>query len=550
MMDLLPVVQDGTSPWHGASYERYAEAHHLVPETVAYTRDRARETQDLRLRIRYLEFALRRCEPQTGRAWIDLQRELLAAYREYIDGCRTGAAHDPHAGVHIYDALTRVRALLAVRGVVPEIEAPGWAKWIFDLAGDSRTLAGDTGFKGRWVADYLDVMRSLPATATSQDLRENALGLLLEAARHYESSPMLHYIEQAIVQIEADLRKYWGESDTHRPMIRRQFEAVLRCARMHRNNGSNLVASEFFRQAREIAESERQYFSDAEIANLGRSMQEAIHAGTAEFTRFHIEIQIPNDLVNYIRETPELTVQAIVSEAGTAIPNRARIRKDVEEGNQVAPLQAMIGRTIVGPGKVVGQTTGPDGNVELDVDFRAVLQTQALGSGVAAAIQKAAAQIALTPEHLVVPLAPLALEEGSLELMRHGFGRLIAGDPISAVHLLVPRVEDVLRQHLTKVGFDTTKYRAQEARTDDATFGGLMHAELSDGRTVRDYLGADLWEQIDSLFARQTGPNLRNEFAHGLARPRHCTPTVAGLVILVLYQLAAVAARGWSPSPS
>ena len=109
----------------------------------------------------------------------------------------------------------------------------------------------------------------------------NSLRLLLDAAKHYESSPMLHYIELAIIKVEADLRKYWGESDTHRPMIRRQFEAVLRCARMHRNNGSNLVASEFFRQARELAERERQYFTDAEIADLGRSMQEAIHAGIA-----------------------------------------------------------------------------------------------------------------------------------------------------------------------------------------------------------------------------------------------------------------------------
>ena len=171
MMDLLPVVQDGTSPWHGATYEHYAEVHHLVLETVAYARDRARETHDLRLRIRYLEFALRRCEPQTGRTWIDLQRELLVAYREYVDGCRTGSARDPYTGVHIYDALTRVRALLAVRGVVPEVEAPGWATWIFELADGSRALPGDTGFKHRWVADYLDVLRSLPSAATSQDLR-------------------------------------------------------------------------------------------------------------------------------------------------------------------------------------------------------------------------------------------------------------------------------------------------------------------------------------------------------------------------------------------
>ena len=34
----------------------------------------------------------------------------------------------------------------------------------------------------------------------------NSLRLLLDAAKHYESSPMLHYIELAIIKVEADLR--------------------------------------------------------------------------------------------------------------------------------------------------------------------------------------------------------------------------------------------------------------------------------------------------------------------------------------------------------
>src|SRR2546430_4177764 len=43
------------------------------------------------LRIHYLEYALARMAPK-GRQWIELQREVLAAYREYIDGCRANAA--------------------------------------------------------------------------------------------------------------------------------------------------------------------------------------------------------------------------------------------------------------------------------------------------------------------------------------------------------------------------------------------------------------------------------------------------------------------------
>jgi hypothetical protein len=38
------------------------------------------------------------------------------------------------------------------------------------------------------------------------------------------------------------------------------------------------------------------------------------------------------------------------------------------------------------------------------------------------------------------------------------------------------------------------------------------------GHQRGQHLGEDLFEHLDSIFARQTGPNLRHEFAHGLAR--------------------------------
>jgi hypothetical protein len=61
---------------------------------------------------------------------------------------------------------------------------------------------------------------------------------------------------------------------------------------------------------------------------------------------------------------------------------------------------------------------------------------------------------------------------------------------------------------------------------------------------VQDYLGGDLWDHFDSVLNSQTGLNLRNEFAHGLARPSHCTAAVAGIALVLLYVLSNVAARG------
>jgi uncharacterized protein DUF4209 len=557
LIDLVPMAAEGVSPYRGGTYEQYAQFYHLTPDTVLYARERAHETRDLRFKLHYLEFVLLRSEP-TGPAWVDLQREILTTYRDYSDGCRAGAGTDPHcfAGIYIDHALHRVGQLLSRRGLVPPGDLPRWAEWIVGLAEDSRAFPVERAEmiaqqRYRWVGDFLRHLTVMPPDATAPTLRTRALALLTDAAAYYESTPLNDNFAYLVAAVDAELRKYWGETHTHERMIRRQFEATLRRAEFHKSTGNGLLTATFYRQARSLVEQQRQYFTNDDVARLQRLEQEALDRGiqSGEFKRFGFSIEIPKELMDYVRETPEATVEAIVGEALHAVPNRTRLREDVLKGNEEAPLQALIARTVVAPGKVVGESGGPEGNVEFDVEFRAILQTQVMGLGVVEAVQKAAGKVGLTPDHLVAPLRPLNLDEGSVELVRRGCERLIAGDFVSATHILIPRIEDVLRQHLNAIGVDTTDYvRLGDgtSRTDDATLGSLLYKKLPDGRTVRDYLGGDLWDHVDSVLNRQTGLNLRNEFAHGLARPEHCTPFVAGVALLLLYQLAGAAAAGLS----
>lgn len=555
-LDLVPVPADGSSPWRGGTYEQYAEFYRLTPDVVAYGRERARETQDLTLKARYLELVLLRTEPR-GRAWIDLQREILETYRAYVDGCRGGAGNDPHelVGLYIDRALGRVGQLLSRRGVVTPDDAPAWAEWLVGLAEVSRDFpvkepAMAAQQRHRWVADYLRHLTSLPSEAASPTLRTRAVALLADAATYYQSTPLNDHFEHVVAETEAELRKSWGEAGTHERMVRRQFDALVRRAELHKSTGNGLLTAEFFRQARALVEQQRQYFTDPDVARLQRAEQEAIdHAVEGgEFASLSYSIEIPKEIMDYVRETPEATVQAIVEQAVLAVPNRAQIRELVRQASAETPVLSLFGRTVIAPGKVVGQTRGEVGKEELEIESRALMQTQLLGIAVIHSAQKGAAQVGLTAAHLVAPLAPMGLDNGSLELIEHGCERLIAGDFVSALHVLVPRIEDALRQHLKAVGFDTTDFRADvgdgTSRTDDATLGSLMRKIRPDGLAVRDYLGADLWDHLDSVLNSQTGLNLRNDFAHGLARPGRCTPTVAGVVLSLLYQLAGVAGRG------
>lgn len=52
---------------------------------------------------------------------------------------------------------------------------------------------------------------------------------------------------------------------------------------------------------------------------------------------------------------------------------------------------------------------------------------------------------------------------------------------------------------------------------------------------MKEYLGSDVWEHVDSVLNSQTGLNLRNDVAHGLARLHHCSPENVGLTLSLLY---------------
>jgi len=332
VIDLVPIGAEKVSPYRGATYEQYAEFYYLTAETVSYARERAHETKDILLKLQYLEFVLLRSEPK-GRAWIDLQREILAADREYVDGCLAGLGNDRHgfAGIYIERALLRVGQLLSRPGLVPPGDLPGWAEWIVRLAEDSRGFPVDRADmvaqqRHRWVADFLRHLTVLPPDATPLPVRTRALTLLADAAAYYQATPLNDTFEHLVAEVEAELRKHWGETGTHERMIRKQFEATLRRAKFHESTGNGLVTATFYRQARAIVEQQRQYFTNDDVARLQRLEQEALDRGIqgGEFKGLSFSIEIPKELMDYVRGTPEATVETIVGEAVRSVPNRER----------------------------------------------------------------------------------------------------------------------------------------------------------------------------------------------------------------------------------
>jgi hypothetical protein len=105
------------------------------------------------------------------------------------------------------------------------------------------------------------------------------------------------------------------------------------------------------------------------------------------------------------------------------------------------------------------------------------------------------------------------------------FGKaLFAGyerDFVTALHLLIPQIEHLVRVHLKQAGAKTTNIDKDGIQHEN---GMSTLLELPEAVQV---FGKDLVFELKSLFCDAFGPNLRNELAHGLLDEDGCNTPFA-----------------------
>ncbi|MBW3504671.1 DUF4209 domain-containing protein [Pseudomonas sp. NKUCC02_KPG] len=86
----------------------------------------------------------------------------------------------------------------------------------------------------------------------------------------------------------------------------------------------------------------------------------------------------------------------------------------------------------------------------------------------------------------------------------------MVGEFAMAAHFLIPQLENIVRHHMKEAGMNTSN----TDRNDIVNENGL--STLLDVEGVEDVFGPNLLFELKALFCSPFGPNLRNEFAHGL----------------------------------
>jgi hypothetical protein len=123
------------------------------------------------------------------------------------------------------------------------------------------------------------------------------------------------------------------------------------------------------------------------------------------------------------------------------------------------------------------------------------------------------------------------IEPDDLPFLRVAAERYLRDDLVSTLHVLVPRVEQMVRRMLSATGSDVTAARDGDLR--ERPLGELLRAGEADGN-----LGGPLVGLLQAVLSEDWGLNLRNRVAHGLLKPRDCTQASVDRVLHIALHLA------------
>jgi lysyl-tRNA synthetase class 1 len=222
--------------------------------------------------------------------------------------------------------------------------------------------------------------------------------------------------------------------------------------------------------------------------------------------------------------------------AGYFIPKANDARKQLEQLRVDAPLMSIIPISIIASD---GHTTAKINSLDEDPDGRLHKQlAETVGfyqPFLVHILGKLRERYSPTTENVLDFLCQSPLFAESRDgLLRDGLLAYEQGDFVKAIHVLVPRVEDILRNFMGRLGRPTLKtVRGQPGIMDAKNLNDVLRDER-----VRTVITENLWRYLEVVYVDKRGMNLRNDLAHGLLAPNVFNRHVADRVFHTLLALS------------
>ena len=393
------------------------------------------------------------------------------------------------------------------------------------------SVTREDGFLGSWLADLLK------SNTLGRDHSTTIATKLESLAREFEDEDEFLKAREYF-QASAHWFKESGDDEKSTEMTVEMAETWVKeaVAKLSSDQPSHMVAASFYESAiqtyRTIPRSERAtHRVDERIAELRRCLNES---GEKSLDEMGV-ISIPGQDISQIVENARNAVRGkALDEALKAFVNLSRtnvkeLRESATELLHDSPLQALIPAMFISSdGRVTAKRPGMNLSTTSSGDDERVIHSKMVENyciHVSLAVQGSIlpAQEVLLLEHRLretdfvnlarnSPIVPIGRELLFGKALFAGYDR----DFVTALHILVPQIEHMVRYHLKQAGVQTTNIDSDGIENEN----GL--SSLMDLSQTEEIFGEDLSFEIRALFCDPFGLNLRNNLAHGLLDDRAC----------------------------
>jgi hypothetical protein len=393
------------------------------------------------------------------------------------------------------------------------------------------------GFLALWLSDLLK------SNGLGRNQRADVAQKLESLAVAFEDEGDLHRSRESFSAASEWFRLIPDESKAAE-MTKSVAEGWVKeaIARTTTSSPSHMVAASFYENSiqtyRTIPRSERAVYQvDERIAELRSHLNDSGEKSLSE--------------MGLIR-TPSVDISQLVENARNAVAGKSatdallafanlhqgahfdEMRESALERIRQHPLQSLFSATVMShDGRVIAKRPAMGFGAELSPDDETGIRAEMVRDyGILVSI---IVQGDIWPALEVLLLEHRLCVEDFIGLARQSpivpkdrtelFGRaLFAGydrDFVTALHLLIPQIEHMVRVHLKQAGAKTTNLDKDGIENENG-LSTLMDLPEADA-----VFGKDLAFELRTLFCDAFGPNLRNELAHGLLDADAChTPFV------------------------
>ena len=377
-----------------------------------------------------------------------------------------------------------------------------------------------------WDFHLLKIIKIFVKTDLAKELNQDFAEKLLEKQKKFDHKEQFHIVEQYLEFSE----KLFQKSNN----LDKKYDCIALLAQVtenygdHRKNESAMVANHFYKMAlqryRQIPNSYRNTLQiDQKIDFIQEKITQSGLLITDELQLISTKemdiSQLQEQNINHVKNKKS-ALESLLYFAGVSSCDFESIWKSTENYIQNSVVSSLFGATSVSlDGRKISSIPplALDGNNRDEVIPKKAIKNFGIHMHLAVegCILPALNQIQkehLFPKEFLIQLCKLSaiVPEKREILVANALYQGFEWDFRSAIHLLAPQVENMIRQRLKQNGLVTT----HTAQNDIENEIGLSSLVNLDG--AREILGDDLWFELQAVFTDSLSANLRNEVGHGL----------------------------------